>query len=55
MNSLAHKKNDSSQVMVIGLDAADAELIDRWCLEGYLPNLNSLRQQGTWGNLETTA
>ena len=41
--------------MVIGLDAADAELIDRWCQEDYLPNLNSLRQQGTWGNLETTA
>lgn len=44
-----------SRVMVIGLDSADADLIDRWCAEGYLPTLQSLRQEGTWGRLGTTA
>jgi predicted AlkP superfamily phosphohydrolase/phosphomutase len=41
--------------MVIGLDSADADLIERWCKEGYLPTLQSLRQQGTWGRIATTA
>ncbi len=43
------------RVLVIGLDAADAGLIDRWCREGHLPVLRSLRETGTWGRLGTTA
>jgi predicted AlkP superfamily phosphohydrolase/phosphomutase len=45
----------SPRVMVIGLDSADADLIEQWCAEGYLPTLQSLRQQGIWGRLGTTA
>ncbi len=49
------KGKTTSRIMVIGLDSADADLIDRWCREGDLPTLQSLRQQGTWGRLRTTA
>jgi predicted AlkP superfamily phosphohydrolase/phosphomutase len=49
----AEKSN--SRVMVIGLDSADADLIERWCEQGYLPTLQSLRRGGTWGRLGTTA
>jgi len=45
----------SPRVMVIGLDSADADLIERWCDEGHLPVLRSLRAQGAWGRLGTTA
>jgi predicted AlkP superfamily phosphohydrolase/phosphomutase len=44
-----------SRMMLIGLDSGDADLIDRWCNEGYLPTLQTLRQQGTWRWLKTTA
>jgi predicted AlkP superfamily phosphohydrolase/phosphomutase len=43
------------RVVVIGLDSADADLIDRWCQEGHLPVMRSLREQGVWGRLGTTA
>ena len=46
---------NGGRVLVIGLDSADAELIERWCDEGYLPALQSLRQQGLWARLDTTA
>ena len=49
----AEKSN--SRVLVIGLDSADADLIERWCEEGYLPTLQSLRNEGSWGRLGTTA
>jgi predicted AlkP superfamily phosphohydrolase/phosphomutase len=48
-------RRGAPRVMVIGLDSADADLIEQWCDEGYLPHLQSLRQQGTWGKLGTTA
>lgn len=48
-------KKAHARVLMIGLDSADADLIDRWCREGYLPTLQSLRQEGTWGQLRTTA
>jgi predicted AlkP superfamily phosphohydrolase/phosphomutase len=41
--------------MVVGLDSADAGLIERWCDEGHLPILRSLRAQGLWGRIGTTA
>ena len=43
------------KVLLIGLDSADVDLIERWCAAGYLPTLASLRQQGVWGRLATTA
>lgn len=43
------------RVLLIGLDSADADLIERWCGEGDLPHLASLRKQGAWARLGTTA
>jgi predicted AlkP superfamily phosphohydrolase/phosphomutase len=43
------------RVLVIGLDSADAELIETWMAAGLMPNFARLRQQGQWGNLGTTA
>lgn len=40
---------------MIGLDAADATLIERLCEEGRLPAIQSLRQQGCFGRLESDA
>ncbi|MBP6229928.1 MAG: alkaline phosphatase family protein, partial [Pseudomonadales bacterium] len=42
-------------MMVIGLDAADRELIEAWCEQGLLPNISRIRSAGIWGSLETTA
>ncbi len=42
-------------MLVIGLDAADRQLIDRWCTDGSLPNLSSMRVAGTWRPMQTTA
>ncbi len=44
-----------SRVLVIGLDSADAELIERWSDAGHLPALASLRREGAWGRIGTTA
>jgi len=44
-----------SKLLLIGLDAADADLVERWTDDGTLPNLACLRQEGTWGRLSTAA
>ncbi len=44
-----------TRVLVLGLDSADAELIERWADEGHLPAFAALRRGGTWGRLGTTA
>jgi predicted AlkP superfamily phosphohydrolase/phosphomutase len=44
-----------SRVLLIGLDSADAELVEQWCDEGRLPALTQLRADGVWGRLRTTA
>jgi len=41
--------------VVIGWDAADAELVEQWCAEGLLPNVACMRSTGTWARMETTA
>jgi predicted dehydrogenase/predicted AlkP superfamily phosphohydrolase/phosphomutase len=46
---------DRARVLVLGLDAADAELIERWCGEGVLPNISRMRSGGAWARLQTTA
>ncbi|NQV86172.1 MAG: alkaline phosphatase family protein, partial [Woeseiaceae bacterium] len=43
------------KLLLIGLDAADRELIERWADAGHLPNIARLRSSGIWGSLKTTA
>jgi predicted dehydrogenase/predicted AlkP superfamily phosphohydrolase/phosphomutase len=43
------------RLLFIGLDAADTDLIDRWCQDGFLPNISRMRSQGTWARMQTTA
>ncbi|MEK6248665.1 MAG: hypothetical protein N2C12_10830, partial [Planctomycetales bacterium] len=40
------------QVIAIGMDSADPELLNRWMSEGKLPHLNRLRQSGSYCPLE---
>jgi len=42
-------------VVMIGLDAAEATLIERWCADGTLPALAALRRQGCFGRLNGEA
>jgi predicted AlkP superfamily phosphohydrolase/phosphomutase len=46
---------DRARVLLLGLDAADAELIERWCEEGVLPNISRMRSRGAWARMRTTA
>ena len=48
-------QNLPGKVLVIGLDVGDGKLIRQWCHDEYLPNLNFLITNGTWGWLKTTA
>jgi predicted AlkP superfamily phosphohydrolase/phosphomutase len=41
-----------SRVCVIGVDAADPALVDRWCAEGALPTLDRLRRTATYVALD---
>jgi predicted AlkP superfamily phosphohydrolase/phosphomutase len=45
----------SGRVLLIGLDSADAELIERWSDAGYLPTFASLRADGMWSQVGTTS
>jgi predicted AlkP superfamily phosphohydrolase/phosphomutase len=47
--------NQERPVMILGLDAADHELIERWAAEGKLPTFSKLLDQGAYGILESTA
>jgi predicted AlkP superfamily phosphohydrolase/phosphomutase len=42
-------------VLMIGLDAAEVSLIEQLCTKGKLPTLQSLRQEGCFGVLESVA
>jgi predicted AlkP superfamily phosphohydrolase/phosphomutase len=44
-----------SRVLLIGLDAAEPRLIERWIDDGSLPTLRSLREQGAYTRLRSTA
>jgi predicted AlkP superfamily phosphohydrolase/phosphomutase len=46
---------DHRKLLLIGLDAADASLVERWMKDGTLPALRALRDGGTWGRLSTSA
>ena len=41
------------RVMFIALDATEKSLIEQWMREGDLPHLSRLREQGTYGDLES--
>jgi predicted AlkP superfamily phosphohydrolase/phosphomutase len=45
----------ASRVLLIGLDAADPVLVERWIEDGTLPNLAALRRSGTYGRLNSSA
>jgi predicted AlkP superfamily phosphohydrolase/phosphomutase len=45
----------AGRVLLIGLDSADADLIERWSEAGHLPTLRALRTQGAWARLATTS
>src|SRR5579885_2797074 len=40
------------KVILIGLDSADRQLVERWCESGDLPVLRSMRDRGAYGLLE---
>ena len=43
----------SGRVLLIGLDSADADLLERWSEAGHLPTLRALREEGAWSRLAT--
>ena len=43
------------RVLLIGLDSADAELIENWIGEGRLPSFARMRREGVYSRLGTTA
>lgn len=47
--------SERARLLVLGLDSADAELIERWSDEGRLPTLARLRAEGAWGRIGTTS
>lgn len=38
-----------AKVVFLGLDAADKDLIFRWCEDGFLPNIEAFRKESLWG------
>jgi len=47
--------NKPAATLMIGMDAAEMSLIERWMDEGVLPNLRSVRDRGAFGALTSTA
>ena len=47
--------NDNSPVLLVGLDALEATLLEKLCNDGSLPTLATLRQKGCFGHLESEA
>jgi predicted AlkP superfamily phosphohydrolase/phosphomutase len=44
----------SAKVLVIGLDGATPELVERWVGEGKLPHLSQMMTRGVYGTLKST-
>ena len=49
-----NRLKDKDQIVVIGLDACDPDLFQRWSMEGKLPFLTSLMESGVWTRLIST-
>jgi len=45
--------NHAPKVLFIGLDAASRDLVQEWSGQGLMPNLQSLRETGSWGFTES--
>jgi predicted AlkP superfamily phosphohydrolase/phosphomutase len=43
------------RIVIIGLDAADPDLVESWAREGHLPVIASLLEAGAWGRLSSPA
>lgn len=43
-----------NKILILGLDAADIDLVEQWGREGHLPALWSLMQGEAWSKLDTT-
>ncbi len=41
-------------VLALSIEVADPDLVDAWCREGLLPNLDRLRRRGCWSRLRST-
>jgi predicted AlkP superfamily phosphohydrolase/phosphomutase len=48
-------RHHAAPVLMIALDAAEPELLERWMDDGSLPNLKRLRAGGAYGRLASTA
>ncbi len=44
--------NGERRVLMLGLDAAEPELVERWADDGFLPRLAKLRSEGMYGRLQ---
>ena len=42
-----------ARVVIIGIDAATPEIVERLAERGFLPNLSALMKRGAWGTLES--
>lgn len=42
-----------TETIVLGLDGANWELLSPWLEEGALPNIESIREEGAWGDMES--
>ena len=42
-----------TKILIVGLDGADWQIAEPLIGEGRLPHLNSLREQGAWGDIKT--
>ena len=42
------------QTIVIGLDACEPSLLEKWCSQGHLKNLKKIMDSGTYGRLDNT-
>jgi predicted AlkP superfamily phosphohydrolase/phosphomutase len=45
---------ENRKVLIIGLDGATWDLLERWAKQGKLPNLKKMMKKGSYGNLEST-
>ncbi len=45
----------SSKIIAIGLEAAEPDLIEKWCDQGHLPTLDALRKKGGWLRIRSSA
>lgn len=41
----------SSPLVILGLEAGDADLIEQWAEEGHLPTIAAIMERGCWGRL----